>query len=828
VNLLLGGYAPLREAFFGGLGMHASKEFIPTLCYNYPVMQQRAALNRLKKRIRKNPALLHTVPAGEVPLEAVVFNCAQALVNSHGSVEDVHAVLRYLVAEAYTDAGAIPVIADALSRFGADSGFRGWLSGRQLTGMSESLAVRVLAMIRLFPSLGDGDYLCREFFLLMDRADLHLNPYNHAVQHTFSALIETIIEYAECPADNDDFGETFNLIEQEVRHKIEELEYKKLALPDDAERLQLFFENDMDRPEQWTAFLVEFLLRQKEVRQFLFAGLGIPVSYLIFFIALDERGHFSPLVRQAAMSALRNAPHATCLSEKFHSLRSDYFTIYPAAVPIVPDTTTAEFARSIGNALRLLHAGYDPHAVTEIAKVVLDTMPDSRAFLHEYPLAISAAPGDSVLSQQCFSLCFRTLNDTPDGALLRRYIEVADYSTPNSRGIPATLFCCKDLAMPFIRREYLSSLNIDNEAEIRLMSVPAAFTPPPFVRSSGVTKAKRLIETYMTLLELYTQAGDTFESQGGHSITREDIALLLEPHFDLSLVTAESFLQAKIMLWYVEPIHSIFTISEATEETLARINDYTETIYGKPLPLEEAREKARAVITAENEHIAAMNSSLDDDPELLWPLITEDSPLWTRLVDILVQRYTRRNTLTVWELNGVLYDMREKPSAPFYYPLTAAIGTFIQRTLSRAVRAFEEDHHSFKKVRERLYDYYFKQLDKAERALDPCGWQEGKCLRLDRQCCTIPYRCQHLTETSCRFKALTCKFWLCSAARARLASTRKGRTLLAKRRRYSFWCQALNIPLKIRCTRLNSFDDKATEPYADVSRADWFDRPLKG
>ena len=84
--------------------MHASKEFIPTLCYNYPVMQQRAALNRLKKRIRKNPALLHTVHAGEVPLEVVVYDCAQTLVNSHGSVEDVHAVLRYLVAEAYTDA----------------------------------------------------------------------------------------------------------------------------------------------------------------------------------------------------------------------------------------------------------------------------------------------------------------------------------------------------------------------------------------------------------------------------------------------------------------------------------------------------------------------------------------------------------------------------------------------------------------------------------------------------------------------------------------------------------------------------------------------------
>jgi hypothetical protein len=39
-------------------------------------------------------------------------------------------------------------------------------------------------------------------------------------------------------------------------------------------------------------------------------------------------------------------------------------------------------------------------------------------------------------------------------------------------------------------------------------------------------------------------------------------------------------------------------------------------------------------------------------------------------------------------------------------------------------------------------------------------------------------------------------------------------------------CQALNIPLKIRCSKLNSFDDKAKEPLVDVSMPDWFDKAL--
>ena len=148
----------------------------------------------------------------------------------------------------------------------------------------------------------------------------------------------------------------------------------------------------------------------------------------------------------------------------------------------------------------------------------------------------------------------------------------------------------------------------------------------------------------------------------------------------------------------------------------------------------------------------------------------------------------------------------------------------------RAVTAIEKDYPAFKKVREKLYDYFFNRLDKAEKALDVCGRREqgGECLRRDRQCCTIPFSCPDLTAAACSLKALSCKFWLCSAARARLAATRRGRSFLAKRRRYSFWCRALNIPLKIRCSRRDSFNDKSPRPFADTSDSDWFDKPLKG
>jgi len=37
---------------------------------------------------------------------------------------------------------------------------------------------------------------------------------------------------------------------------------------------------------------------------------------------------------------------------------------------------------------------------------------------------------------------------------------------------------------------------------------------------------------------------------------------------------------------------------------------------------------------------------------------------------------------------------------------------------------------------------------------------------------------------------------------------------------------ALNIPLKIRCSKTNAFDDKAKEPFIDTSSPVWFDYPM--
>ena len=800
-----------------------------------------ASLSRLKKRIRKNPDVLESLIVGEVSLGEIINDIILGLVYSlnvlSGRVEysrlsagdclkNINDVLKFLLSWVYEKPDDTAVVADAFSSFRADSVFRDWFRSVSIGQIGESLAVRALAFVRLFPELGDFDFLSRELLLQLNKNDLYLNPPDRSFENVFSAIIEAVSCYVQFPESEVEFNETFGLIEREVMQKIDTLKDKKESLLfKDIEYQRIVYEQGEEYSKRGSALLFEILLTENEMRQFIFTGLNIPLCYLFYFIALDEMGHFSPVVRQAAACALFNAPYSF-LWEKFNAMRGDFFNAHGVCAVVVRDTSVQEFACSICRAMNLLGVDFKYGTIREIASEVFDTMPDSRAFMHDFPLKITNAGGDELLTHLWYTVRLKTYWKQ-DGLETRRVTEILDFSIPNSRGIPAVLFRDKNLAVPFIQREYLCSRNIVNEAEIRLRC-RTPFIMSSFIRTRNVERARDLVLAFIDFLEMYAQGNEVFESEGGGKLNREDIAMMLERHFDLSTVTAESLLQAKIMLWYIEPIHSIFRIDEANEGALTRINEYIEGIYGKPLSAEEAVKKARSIINAENEKIAEMNSELEGEAET-WPLLKEDKPQWARLFNILVRHYTSRNTLTIWELRGVLYDMKKKPRKAFLYPIAAAVGGKVQRTLSKVLRDFEKDYKWFRRVREWLYDRIYKSLDKAESKIDVCGWHEfgGVCLRRDRQCCSIPYPCENLTGNKCGLRALTCKFWLCSAARARADYSWRGRRLLGLRRFLSFWCQALNVPLKVRCSKRDSFEDKAGARFADLAEG-WFDKPLKG
>lgn len=66
-----------------------------------------------------------------------------------------------------------------------------------------------------------------------------------------------------------------------------------------------------------------------------------------------------------------------------------------------------------------------------------------------------------------------------------------------------------------------------------------------------------------------------------------------------------------------------------------------------------------------------------------------------------------------------------------------------------------------------LYDIIFDKASSIIKAQNPCGVHKDedgklKCLYRIDWCCE---GCKHLTPTGCGVKALSCRLWLCSAAR---------------------------------------------------------------
>ena len=280
--------------------------------------------------------------------------------------------------------------------------FRNWLHKQSLLDLGENLAVRCLALIRQFPVLSNYDYLYREFLQFINRADQHLNPSNITINNIFAALIETITGYIKFPSDENVFYESIINIEQSIKDKIEKLKESKAELPiKNAEYLLLVNEHDPLDTDKIAQLMFEILLAEKELRQFLFAGVEMPMPYLIYFIALDEVGHFSPIIQQAALSSIagRQSLHCadkTFLWKKCTELRSDFFTVYNATAVIAPDTTAKEFAYSIKKALNLLGIEYDYASTTEIAHALLEKIPDCRDFLYHFPVKISNNPGEKI------------------------------------------------------------------------------------------------------------------------------------------------------------------------------------------------------------------------------------------------------------------------------------------------------------------------------------------------------------------------------------------------------------------------------------------------
>jgi len=275
----------------------------------------------LKKHIQNNLASIDSFPAEEYPFEEILPDIIQGIFKNLTDIEgqpvkirkNINAALKYLLSRSYENLNNIPLIKNAFSNCRINDFFKEWFRVLPFIKENESLLVRSLSLLTLFPEMADIDYLYDEFLKMIYSADLYVNRHDRATDNIFSALMEAVSCFVEFPVNESEFNETMKQIEQEAKQKLENIKDKKNSLPDKHDKyINIFFGNDFIYNEKGTTFgcthlLFEILLAETELRRFLFTGLNIPLSYLIFMIALDELGHFSPVVRQAAIRALHGA-----------------------------------------------------------------------------------------------------------------------------------------------------------------------------------------------------------------------------------------------------------------------------------------------------------------------------------------------------------------------------------------------------------------------------------------------------------------------------------------------------------------------------------------
>jgi hypothetical protein len=179
--------------------------------------------------------------------------------------------------------------------------------------------------------------------------------------------------------------------------------------------------------------------------------------------------------------------------------------------------------------------------------------------------------------------------------------------------------------------------------------------------------------------------------------------------------------------------------------------------------------------------------------------------------------------------------MREKASGLFGGFLITGVEHCDQTSMKRKIHqisaALSSGSLSLTTLRKRAYSAMCHALDRLHKELDVCGWQDTQCRRPYRQCCQWEHVCEHLGSTGCSVESLSCKLWLCDKAIAYLEPIAAARAhplhrtcirYFKLRERCNALCRIFGIPLKVRCSKAESFDPANTK-FVNTRIDHWFD-----
>ncbi len=247
-----------------------------------------------------------------------------------------------------------------------------------------------------------------------------------------------------------------------------------------------------------------------------------------------------------------------------------------------------------------------------------EQLPDAIQFFQQYPLKVMPRAMRNRLAsyrEQGYNLNYWTRYTPPKdvaGNVKERYIEIEDFTRPNSMGIVYNLFVDPLLLIPVIYHEYQHYKGIKNEAHVWLKE-------QYFLR--------HLIAAYAPNDENQLQAYLNYFS--GSFFRIQDL-------LSLSLLKTD----------FSDP------------PQLQVFNAMITHFYGKQLNGNEAHAYALRQIDYENRNIYFNNVALRWDPIKKFPQFAEPKTDWETqlLTSIIKARKSQRNTITIQEVNQILNE----------------------------------------------------------------------------------------------------------------------------------------------------------------------------
>jgi hypothetical protein len=653
-----------------------------------------------------------------IPLDMIVNDLSLDLYNTlrQNKHDKLNIVFSFILREIYENKVNLNIFSSAFEKFNIINEFKSWFANLQIFNIEHDLSCRCLDFIKIFYKWYNIQDLIGIFSEGIDLVDDNLskilgespNKDKSVTKNnelTFAKIMEVILiidEYSKNQTELENIEEKIKIelqkqenenanIKQQLDIEVDKYmniqdQLKSFSLVGYSTREDIY---NLQIAAQESILNIQFM--QKELSRFQYTHLigKIPFVYIVYQIFFDTDQHFSDYIKQMALYSMVSAnEEKEIVNFNITSAHKDFIKENHFEIRLFKGITKIEFLEIFKKAIRFFNKDVDLTIVKEVLEFLYIKMPELLIFLYKYSLKLI----DRLLERKYgyyetkgYNLRYWTRYIPPKdvGPVIKRYLEVIDYTQPNSIGISYDLFLEKHLILPVLFHEFLHYTGILNEAEVFIRE-SAYFnsllnnTEYADVFNPVFSLIRKSILLEKTLVEKLQISKKLFDSRlhGSYGLNlllhiyvvyveekdledkKDEIARILDNFFVTELITKESLSKAEDLLFNFEPLVTLFNLENINEKKIAEINEFIEGLYGKQLTREEAKIKSYEDIIGENNNISRMNDALLWNPDKTYPYLDDNSDTKKELEELLIKKHTQKNTIDIDDLKRIINEIK--------------------------------------------------------------------------------------------------------------------------------------------------------------------------